>query len=66
MDSYDITQDVVFDPEDVPKDIPPVKFATIAREQARDKALLAKVQQSSPNHSIESFRVGGKKIDLIC
>jgi hypothetical protein len=55
MDAYDITQDVGFDPEDLPKEIFPVKFATIAREQTRDKILLAKVQQSSPNYSIESL-----------
>jgi hypothetical protein len=66
MDAYDITQDVGFDPEDLPKEIFPVKFATIAREQTRDKDLLAKVQKSSPNYSIESFRGGGKNIDLIC
>jgi hypothetical protein len=67
MDSYDITQDVGFDPKDVPLDIFPVRFAMIAREQAsEDKSLLAKVQQPSPNYSIESFHGGGKQIDLIC
>jgi hypothetical protein len=65
VDSYDISQDVGFDTKDVPLDIFPVKFAMIAREQARDKSLLA-VQQPSPNYSIESFRGGGKQIDLIC
>jgi hypothetical protein len=67
MDVYDITQDVGFDPEDLPTETFPVKFATIAREQTRDEILLAKVQQSSPNYySIVSFRAGGKNIDLIC
>ena len=64
-DAYDITMEIGYDPEDVPPEIFPLKFRNISKAQTRDLDLMRKLKAQTANYSIESFRGGGKTIDLV-
>jgi transposase InsO family protein len=64
-DAYDVTTDVGYDKADVPPEIFPLKFNSIAKAQAADAPLIAKLQGPRSNYTIQSFRGGGKTCDLI-